>query len=250
MEAWHIPIILLAGVFAGIVNTLAGGGSLLTLPLLILLLGLPPTVANGTNRVAVFIQCVFAYLSFEKRGIRQNRTSWILAAPSILGSILGAYLALLIPGEVFNRILAVLMVVMVGFIVWKPMPSQKKPLALHGLRKMAALFVFFWIGVFGGLFQVGTGFFITIALPLLCGMDLVKTASVKVFVIGIYITFSLLIFAWNGEVNWLIGLTLALGNGLGGWVGSKIAVEKGEKPIRIVLLASVIALAIKLFFFR
>lgn len=246
MEFWHVPIILITGVFAGIVNTLAGGGSMLTLPLLILLIGLPPTLANGTNRVAIFVQCIFANLSFRKRGVRQSKTSLLLAVPAIAGSIVGANLAIVMPGDVFNKVLAILMLVMVGFIVWKPVPPQRSDLKLVGIRKGVALGVFFLIGVFGGLFQVGTGFFITIALPLLCGLDLVRTAGVKVFIIGIYITFSLVIFAWNGQVNWLIGLTLAIGNGTGGWLGSKIAVEKGEKPIRVILLISVIALSMKL----
>lgn len=246
MELWQIPLIIGVGAFAGVVNTLAGGGSLLTLPMLILFVGLPSTLANGTNRVGVWIQCLIAIASFEKRGVTRIRISLLLAIPAILGTIAGSMMAINLSDTVFNRLLAVIMLVMVAFIVWKPRMGVQNNIEWRGWRLWVIPLALFWVGVYGGLIQAGVGFFFIAVLSLLCGFDLVLTTYIKLFIIACYLAISLLIFAWHGEVNWLVGLTLALGNGLGGWIGSKIAVEKGEKAIRLVLLLSVIAMSLKL----
>jgi len=174
------------------------------------------------------------------------RIGLLLSIPAVIGSVIGSHLAITIPEEAFNKILAVIMLVMVFFIVWQPKTSLNPISFNETWRKWAAMLAFFGIGLYGGLIQAGTGFFITAALTILCGFDLVLTAGVKVFIIAIYLAFSIVIFAWNQQIDWTIGLVLACGNGLGGWLGSKIAVKKGEKFIRIVLFLSVVAMALKL----
>ena len=108
------------------------------------------------------------------------------------------------------------------------------------------MIAFFFIGIYGGFIQVGAGFIIIAALTTITKFNLVVTNSHKVFIAGIFTIFALIVFAFNGKVSWEIGLCLAAGMGLGGWIGSHWAVAKGERWIRVVLAICVVAMVIKL----
>jgi len=246
MEIWHIPVIFTAGILAGFINTLAGGGSLLTLPILIFL-GLPTAVANGTNRIAIVAQCAFAVAGFKKKGVSNFKLSLLLSTPAIIGAIIGAYFAVDISDVLFRRVLAVIMLLVLGLILWNPRQDGGSNSNSLGRRQLiTAMTVFFFIGIYGGFIQVGVGFIIIAALTTITKFNLVVTNSHKVFIAGIYTIFALIVFAFNGKVCWKIGLCLAAGMGLGGWIGSHWAVKKGERWIRVVLAICVVAMVIKL----
>jgi len=249
MEIWHIPVVFFAGILAGFINTLAGGGSLLTLPILIFL-GLPTAVANGTNRIAIIAQCASAVAGFKRKGVSNFKLSLLFAIPGILGAVIGAYIAVDISDLLFKRILAVVMLLVLGLILWNPSKrlhvAEYDPAGLGRGRLIATMIAFFFIGIYGGFLQVGVGFIIIAALTSIAGFNLIVTNSHKVFVAGIYTTFALIVFAFNGKVCWEIGLCLAAGMGLGGWIGSHWAVAKGERWIRAVLTICVVAMVIKL----
>ena len=246
MEIWHIPVIFTAGILAGFINTLAGGGSLLTLPILIFL-GLPTAVANGTNRIAIVAQCAFAVAGFKKKGVSNFKLSLLLSTPAIIGAIIGAYFAVDISDVLFRRVLAVIMLLVLGLILWNPRQDSSGSSNSLGRRQLiTAMTVFFFIGIYGGFIQVGVGFIIIAALTTITKFNLVVTNSHKVFIAGIYTIFALIVFAFNGKVCWEIGLCLAAGMGLGGWIGSHWAVAKGERWIRVVLTICVVAMVIKL----
>ena len=247
MEIWHIPVIFTAGILAGFINTLAGGGSLLTLPILIFL-GLPTAVANGTNRIAIVAQCAFAVAGFKKKGVSNFKLSLLLSTPAIIGAIIGAYFAVDISDVLFRRVLAVIMLLVLGLILWNPRQDSSGSSKSLGRRQLiTAMTALFFIGIYGGFIQVGVGFIIITALTTITKFNLVVTNSHKVFIAGIYTVFALIVFAFNGKVCWEIGLCLAAGMGLGGWIGSHWAVAKGERWIRVVLTICVIAMVIKLF---
>ena len=247
MEIWHIPVIFTAGILAGFINTLAGGGSLLTLPILIFL-GLPTAVANGTNRIAIVAQCAFAVAGFKKKGVSNFKLSLLLSTPAIIGAIIGAYFAVDISDVLFRRVLAVIMLLVLGLILWNPRQDSSGSSNSLGRRQLiTAMTALFFIGIYGGFIQVGVGFIIIAALTTITKFNLVVTNSHKVFIAGIYTIFALIVFAFNGKVCWEIGLCLAAGMGLGGWIGSHWAVKKGERWIRVVLTICVIAMVIKLF---
>ena len=246
MEIWHIPVIFTAGILAGFINTLAGGGSLLTLPILIFL-GLPTAVANGTNRIAIVAQCAFAVAGFKKKGVSNFKLSLLLSTPAIIGAIIGAYFAVDISDVLFRRVLAVIMLLVLGLILWNPRQDSSGNSNSLGRRQLiTAMTVFFFIGIYGGFIQVGVGFIIIAALTTITKFNLVVTNSHKVFIAGIYTIFALIVFAFNGKVCWEIGLCLAAGIGLGGWIGSHWAVKKGELWLRTVLTICVVAMVIKL----
>ncbi len=246
MEIWHIPVIFTAGILAGFINTLAGGGSLLTLPILIFL-GLPTAVANGTNRIAIVAQCAFAVAGFKKKGVSNFKLSLLLSTPAIIGAIIGACFAVDISDVLFRRVLAGIMLLVLGLILWNPRQEGGSSSNSLGRRQLiTAMIVFFFIGIYGGFIQVGVGFIIIAALTTITKFNLIVTNSHKVFIAGIYTIFALIVFALNGKICWEIGLCLAAGMGLGGWIGSHWAVKKGERWIRAVLAICVVAMVVKL----
>lgn len=248
MPLTKIFVILAAGISAGFINTMAGGGSLITLPLLIFL-GLPAAVANGTNRAALLVENITAVINFRDKGYFDYKFGLILALPAVIGSLIGAQIAVSISEQLFNQILAFIMFIMLILILWNPAKNLKiREKNLSKERRIIAGFVFFLIGIYGGFMQAGVGIIIIAALSLLTGFSLVKINSIKVFVVAIYIFSSLSIFVFNGKVDWEIALLLALGNGSGSFLASTLAVEKGEKLIKVVLTIAVIFMASYLFY--
>lgn len=252
MEALQIPIIFTVGVVAGFINTLAGGGSLLSLPMLIFL-GLPAAVANGTNRLAITFQSIFAVTGFRRKGVSDFKLSILLSVPTLVGAVGGAQLAVNVSDLLFKRILAIIMLFVLGIIIWNPIRGQYENIQLNGgmvnvswNRRIVMIIAFFFIGIYGGFIQAGIGFMIIAVLTMMCGLNLVETNSHKVFIVGINALFALFVFVLHNKIHWPIGLALAIGNGLGGWIGSHLAVTKGERFIRFVLAICVIAMAARL----
>jgi hypothetical protein len=246
MTLLQFGLVTIVGIVAGIVNTLAGGGSLLTLPLLIFL-GLPSTLANGTNRIAVFVQNVTAVLGFRAKGFQNVGYGLFLAIPATIGTIAGAWVAIDISDTAFRKILGILMLIILVLILWNPARRLNKyGENLTPKRKGIAAFAFLFVGFYGGFIQAGVGIFIIVTLTLINGLDLVKTNSFKVVINAIFTLIALLVFAWHGQVNWLVGFLLAIGMGIGGWLGSHLAVTKGEPLIKAVLAISIIAMSLKL----
>lgn len=242
----HILLLFGAGIGAGFVNTVAFGGSLLALPVLIFL-GLPTAVANGTNRVAIFFQNFSAILGFRRKGVADFRYSFQLAIPAVIGAIIGATIAVDIKDAQFNLILAVVMIVMLALTLINPTARLKDRIeSREGRSKVIAMVVFFFIGIYGGFIQAGVGLLVITSLRLLTGIDLVRTNAIKVFVIFFYTVAALGIFIIENKVNWYLGPTLAVGNACGAWLGSQWAVKKGDKWIKGVLIVAVVAFAVRL----
>jgi uncharacterized membrane protein YfcA len=246
MEIWQIPVVFFTGIIAGLINTLAGGGSLLALPILIFL-GLPTAIANGTTRIAIIAQCFSAVAGFKRKGVSNFKLSFLLSLPAILGAVIGAQFAVDISDILFKRVLAVIMLLVLGFILWNPrQDSNGNPGSLGRKHLITTMIVFFFIGIYGGFIQVGVGFIIIAALTMITKLNLVETNSHKVFIVGVYMVFALIIFAFNGKVCWSIGLCLAAGMGIGGWIGSHWAVTGGERWIKWAITICVVAMVIKL----
>ncbi|MGI6375623.1 MAG: sulfite exporter TauE/SafE family protein [Anaerolineae bacterium] len=238
-------IIIVAGILAGFINTLAGGGSFLTLAALDLA-GLPKVMANGTNRVAVLVQNVSAVAGFRKGGMSDLKMSLMLSAPAVIGSVAGALSGVRLDAEVFDKLLVAAMFAMLVVLVLNPQRWLKnRQITLTPTRAVIAAVVMLAIGFYSGIIQAGVGFYIIAAIVLTTGLDLVKTNVLKVFIIGATTLVALLIFALNGQVDWIYGVLLAIGNGTGAWVGSHAAVKGGEKLVKIVLGIMLVVLIIR-----
>ncbi len=248
MTWYHYVLIIGAGIIAGFINTLAGSGSLLTLPLL-MFIGLPPVVANGTNRISIMLQSLVGSLGFKKQGALDMKTGLRLGIPSILGSIVGALIALVIDGKMMERAVGVLLILMFFIILFKPEVWLKERTGTLPAGSPVNFVVFFLIGVYGGFIQAGVGFFLLGGLVLGAGLDLVKANAIKNLLVFLYTPFALAVFMIGQQVDYKAGLILSLGSMTGAWLGSKSAVSWGPVFIRYVLLVAVLISAVQLIFF-
>jgi len=250
MEEWYHYLLLVGvGFVVGFINTVAGGASLISLPVLIFL-GLPPAVANGTNRVAIVLQTAIAVAGFKSKGVSTFPFNIYLGISALVGSVIGAYIAVDIKGETFNRILAIIMVAVVLIIIFKPKVNiAELEERITGKYLWMGIIAFFFIGIYGGFINAGIGFIIILFLHYVHRLSLVRTNATKVAVVFIYTVAALVVFALNDKVIWKVGLVLALGNGLGAWFSSRISVDKGDGYIKIFLVGMVLVMAVKLWFF-
>lgn len=243
-------IIFVSGLIAGIINTLAGGGSLLTLPILIFS-GLPSSIANGTNRVGLLIQSIFGTAGYHSKGIYTHPFSIYLGLSSLLGSLIGAQIAIDVNPYVFNKILSMVMLTMVLIMLIRKKTFENSfPERTSGKYLIFSLLAFFFIGIYGGFINAGIGFIIIFFLNQVNRLNLVKTNATKVSLVLIYSSGALIIFALNNAVNWKLGLILALGSSIGSWWASRWSVNKGEGTFRIILAITVSLVAVKLWFFK
>ncbi len=250
MTLYEISILIIGGVFVGFINTLAGGGSIISLSILMYVMGLPAGMANGTNRIAVMLQTFTATRNFKKQNVLDWRKGLKLGIPSVLGSILGAWIAVDIQEEIFEKAMAVIMILMLVFIFYKPQLWLKGQEELINKKVSPFLmFIFFLIGIYGGFIHVGIGYLLLISIVLGTGYDLVKANAIKVFIVLLYIPFSLLVFMYNHQVNYLYGFVLAIGNIIGALVASKFAIKNGANFVRWVIFVVVIIIAANIFGF-
>jgi uncharacterized protein len=234
-------LLLGGGLLAGIFNTLAGGGSLLTVPLLVLV-GLPGTVANGTNRVGILVQNGIAALGFRALGVSGLHGAARLLIPVALGALAGALLAAQLPDVLFERVFGVIMLALLVPTLWRPRAAASPKPVLAARRRLLVPLAFFAIGVYGGAFQAGVGILLVFALSF-AGLDLVRANSVKVVMNFCFTLLALPVFLAAGQVAWPQALALATGYAGGGALGARLAVRGGERLIRPALALAVVALA-------
>jgi uncharacterized protein len=240
MSFTEIIVIVIAGIVVGFINTLSGGGSVISLSLL-LILGLPADIANGTNRISIFFQTLSSVGSFTRQKMFDNLRPVWLAIPATIGAILGAVLAVDVNARVIEIAMAVSMVIMLFFLFYKPDKWLKaKPVMLARPLQWWQFVIFFLVGFYGGFIQVGVGYFLLMALVLGVGYDLVKANAVKNLIVFFYAIFALLVFVIDGKVNYMYGLILSAGSMIGALIASYLAVKKGAGFIRAVILLSVV----------
>jgi uncharacterized membrane protein YfcA len=239
LTSLQIAALLAGGFLAGIVNTLAGGGALLTVPLLVMC-GLPGTVANGTNRIGVLIQSAVAAWRFRAEGVPGVRASLPFLAPMLLGSLIGALAISRVAPETFERLFGLVMLVLLVPVL---RVSGNISVAERSTWPPAMrAFVFFAIGLYGGAFQAGVGIFLVLALAH-AGHDLVRSNSIKVILVTAFTSVAAVVFVLQGQVVWWPALVLSFSTALGATVGARVAVRGGDAVIRPVLALAVIAMA-------
>ena len=243
MTAFEIGIIAIAGFVAGVINTLAGGGALLIIPLLVMT-GIPGTVANGTNRVAVVTQSVVAALRFRAEGVSGFSRAMPIVLPLVAGGTLGAYAIAQLDDATFERAFGVVMLLLLVPALWPPRRVGEGT-GVVPMHPVARALTFFCIGLYGGSFQAGVGIFMLLALAR-TGHDLVMANSIKAVTIAAYSAVAMGIFIYEGQVEWAPALLLALTTSIGAAVGARVAVRGGERVIRPVIAVAIVALAGKM----
>jgi uncharacterized membrane protein YfcA len=241
LSAIHAALLVGGGLLAGVINTLAGGGSLLTVPLLVVL-GLPGTVANGTNRIGILLQSIFATWSFRSDGVSDRRAVTRVLVPVALGAVVGAVGVSHVPDAAFERIFGVLMLVLLVPLLRPRAGAAREPRAWSGPVSAVA---FLAIGAYAGAFQAGVGLPLLMAL-LHAGHDVVRANAIKVAVIGIATLVAVPVFVIQDQIAWLPALALGSGFAAGGLLGARIAVHSGERVVRPLLAVAVILLAARM----
>jgi len=252
MEWYVIPAIVAIGFIAGFMNTLAGGGSLLTLPMLIFL-GVPANIANGINRIPLILQNTVGVASFKKQNVLPFKKAIRLTIPAIIGAIIGAQVAADLNEDILEKIIGFLLVFMFFIILYRPEKWLKEYVSneeVSGKTTWIQVLIFTGIGFYGGFIQAGVGFFLLAALVLGAGIDLVRSNAIKLLIILVYNIFALAVFILNGLIKdptfILYGLILAVGNMGGAYLGTRVAVSWGPRFIRIILLLAILASALEL----
>ena len=237
MTALDVFILLIGGFLAGMINAMAGGGSLITVPLLSLA-GVGGVLANGTNRVAVLIQNSASAWGYARKGVGSRQETIPVLAPAAVGALVGSVAASQIDDRLFERLFGVIMLPLLALSIWKP----KAETAEEPWPLWLSLLAFFGIGVYGGAVQAGVGLILLLVLAR-SGKDLVKANAIKTIVILVITLIAVPVFLANGQVRWIPALVLSLGTGAGGYVGAGLAVDRGERLIRPVLIVVVLVLA-------
>ena len=260
-ELWQWGLLVVVGIVGGVLNVFAGGGSLVTVPVMVFL-GLPGPVANGTNRIGILAQSITSIATFARRGFSDFRLSLSLSACTLPGAVAGALVGANLEGAWFNRVLAL---VMLGIMLMmhfdraatgraakgraapgrgtqarsgNPEPTRRQLIYGHLLM----LGVGFW----GGFIQIGVGFIMMPILNRVMGLDLVRTNMHKVFIVAPYTLVALLVFASQVELMWLAGIALAVGSSIGGYLGTHFMVRSSERTVRLVLNVILVVFIIKL----
>lgn len=243
-ELLNVALLFGVGIAAGFLNVMAGGGSTLALPVLIFM-GLDSSLANGTNRVAIFIQNIAAVGSFRQQNVYQFKESTLLSLWTLPGAIAGALTAVTISDETFQRILAIVIIGIILSMFYNPSKTQIQTNST--LRKQWLLYLsLFATGFYGGFIQVGVGFLFMAALYHIASMNLVTVNMHKVFIVLVYTIPVLVIFMLTDNVDWLMGLILGMGSAVGGWWAARVSVKKGEGAIRLLLIIALAIMALKL----
>lgn len=223
MEWWQYLIAIGGGALAGMINTLAGSGSAITLTILTEVLGLPGNMANGTNRVGVMTQSTAGTLSFYRNGKLDVKKSWRYIVPTVLGAIAGVITAVYISNDQFKVIFKILMILMLFIILIKPKRWLKETDQSNPPPLIIAIPIFLALGFYGGFIQMGMGVFFLASMVLIAKYSIIDTNAVKSFVVALYTIVVLAIFQYKGLIDWKIGGVLAIGQAAGGWFTAEFA---------------------------
>ena len=245
---FEIALLIVTGIATGFLNVMAGGGSMLSVPVLIFL-GVPGTIANGTNRIALLPQNISAVLAFYRKGFSNFKLSLSLAACTIPGTLIGATLASRIPNDQFNNVLALIMVIVL-IVMALPQPKTiKANQAPSRGRLIAGHALMLAIGFWGGFIHIGVGFLLMPVLNRVMQLDLITTNVHKVFIVLCYTIVALAVFSSQLELIWKYGIALGVGTWIGAWIAANTQIKQGIGTIKITLNLVILAFIIKLLFF-
>lgn len=247
LDMWLICLILIvAGFLVGIINTLAGSGTVITYSIF-MALGMPAPLANGTIRLGVIMQTFAASIKFWKNKKLNIKKGLILGIPIVIGSITGAQIAATINKDIFEKIIGIVLLILLVFVFYDPKKwiegvKEKQQKKIGWLQ----ILIFLAIGFYGGFIHIGIGIFLIAALVLNTGYDLVRANALKVFLVFLYSPFALLVYILHDQVALLLGIIAAIGNFFGGIVGATIAIKKGSKFIQYFLVVIILLFSAKL----
>lgn len=244
-------IAVTGGLIAGGINTLAGNGSAITLTILTEVLGLPPNVANGTNRLGVFTQCAATSWVFHKNGkLNINRNKKYIF-PIFIGAIAGGLLAINVSNEQFKAVFKFMMVFMLIAVLVKPKRWLRETDLEFKPKWYLYIPLLFALGFYGGFIQMGMGVFFLIIMVLGMRMNIIESNALKSFVIMLYTGLLIALFQYQGLIDWKLGAIIALGQAAGGFITARFAshYKHADKIAYYALIIVLIAAIGKMFLY-
>ncbi len=225
-----VLLLFISGIVVGIINTLGGGGSVITMALF-MAMGMPIQVANGTNRIAVVLQNLSATIAFMRKNMLDIKNSLLLGIPTILGTIAGSMLAIDVSDRTFRICLSLVLAIILVYLILDRNQTPKREGHKLQIRWWHYL-LFFLVGFYGGYIYIGLGFLILAVTVWTMNLDLVTANVLKGCVIFISTPFALAVFIYNGQVDYVAGLLHAAGNILGAIMASHWVVSWGVKFVK------------------
>lgn len=224
VEWYEYVAVLFLGSLAGFINTLAGSGSMITLSLL-MFMGLPAHIANGTNRLGIVFQSVTGAYQFHKAGkLDFAKTTWF-SLPALVGSLVGAWIATALDARQMEQAIGVVMIFMLAILLLKPEKWLRENSEIIERRTIWNMIFAFLIGIYGGFIMIGVGILILAVLVLKARMNLAESNAIKILTVFLFSLPVLAIYAYKGQVDWLLASVLALGQATGAWFASKFALN-------------------------
>ncbi len=236
-----VTIIFLAGIAVAFINTVSAAGSLVSLSAF-MFVGLSSAEANATNRIPIIFQSFFSVKGFESKGVTGDNYKWWLAFACVPGAVIGALFAVKIPAEIFDGILLSVMLFFLAVTILNPLKAKSETSErISTQHKVIGVVLYFFVGIYGGFIQAGSGFFLMAPALLLHRFNIHKTNYYKVFITLIYTFAALAIFIWKGNIHWAYGFVMSAGTSIGGWLTSRWSVAVDEVWMKRIIV-TVIAL--------
>ena len=251
MEFYQYFIVIVGGFIAGCINTLAGNGSAITLTILTEVINLPGNLANGTNRIGIFFQSLTGSIAFHKNGKFDIKRTWHYLLILSVGALMGVYVAISVDNEQFKSVFKILIVLMLIVTVVNPKRWLKETEEDFNLSLWIVVPTLLALGFYGGFIQMGMGVFLLAFMVLGAKYSIMESNVVKVLAVGLYTLMIIAIFQWKGLINWHVGLTMAVGQSLGGWITANKASQYPQANLWAyrLLVFVIISAILKLFFF-
>jgi hypothetical protein len=242
------PLFLLAlgvvGMVAGFVDAIAGGGGLITLPVL-LSVGFSPIAAIATNKMQSIVGTTMAVVTYWRRGYVSVRALWLGIALTLTGSLIGALVVKRIDTSVLNIIVPVALIAIAGYFLFAPKLSDEDRVARLSFSTFVPV-VGLVVGFYDGVFGPGTGSFFTMAFVMLFGLGMTRAAG-NTKVLNLFSNLgALLLFIPSGDVVWPAAIAMATGQIAGGYLGAMTGIRFGAKVIRPLVITISVILAGKL----
>ena len=236
MNTTTVIALIVSGLLVGFINTLAGGGTIISMTLF-MMLGLPPMTANGTNRIAIFLQNLVAVRNYAKNKVLDIRKSIKYAVPVAIGSIVGGNIVINLNDKIFSYFFIGIILFMTVMIILKPSIWLKEnPEKMNNAFTVFQWIILFAIGIYGGLIHVGIGYFLIAFIVMMRGYDLLKANAIKNLIVLVYVPFSIIPFILHSQIRYDYGLVHAIGNIIGAYIASNWAFRFGNKFIRYILI--------------
>lgn len=247
MSITIVITLIVSGLVVGFINTLSAGGTTISIALY-LALGLPPSEANATNRIGVILQSTLPAAMCARKGLLKNTGTPHLAIFTMLGALAGSILSLVLPQHIFSYAMGASLMMMLFFIFSSPKSFEKddEKKISEGLKPLHYA-VFFLIGIYGGLVQVGTGFFLMAAGSMLLGFNIIKTNAMKSTIMAAYTMVAIIVFMQSGNIDWQYGLLHSVGTLAGSYIATRLAFKKGAGFVRWIIIAVILFTSLYLF---